>query len=631
MRSSPRPGTLPTGTTSTRPKSATYTDKDNMPLDNELTAIQPPPRKRQKTEDGGGKVSSASISHAPVSALLQLPLDVLLEILTHVDPMSLRHVSRTSQALRETLTGPRSNWIWRESYANTDHGLPPAPEDITVPQFLGLLVDQFCDVCHASPDPKDPFDQIRRIWAARIKYCKHCSYSSAQIAREEDMTRFPIVREVQGYFGAQYPLYKIFPASEPYDDRCTYRQYPRVLVQRVANEFLCDTDGKSEEDKKAWIVRRAEEYKSVIKHAELCHKWETQQRWKRLEREKEVRKERLAAIRQRLQDLDIDVDDPEAFKQEFNGLLVTAPLTQYDEERTPKYFPWPVHSTPIEIYDLVREARPLTEEDWSPIQTWLLQAAKAEKRRQILEERYSALKKAYYQFLDLKSPRRRPLFPNICTLANWDDVVELIENTPLEQDVSADDMRALIDKLARARFSSWRAAFEAELLAKLNAADTERERPATTADLKLATSVFSHKSGSDSYGPLWYPDLLSWAPRPWLYHPEYSYHAVRKCPPWSAHEVQVEGWRRCLAARTVSVAGLNPAKATYTKMVSQLVWFARADEVAMVHRGKRAYLLPWDRAMIGAQEGIEYVIFLDHDEVDRARAWLAKPSALVYS
>ncbi|KAI5822719.1 hypothetical protein K523DRAFT_407285, partial [Schizophyllum commune Tattone D] len=564
-----------------------------MPLDNELPAIQPPPRKRHKTEDGGGKVSSASNLHAPISALLELPLDVLLEILTHVDPLSLRHVSRTSQALRDTLTDPRSNWIWRASYANTDHKLPPAPEDITVPQFLSLLVDQFCDVCHTSPDPKDSFNRIKRIWAARIKYCTLCSHYSlgGHTVDEKNLTMFPMVREIQGYSGPQYPLYKIFPASEPYNDRCTYRQYPRVLVQRIANEFLCDTEGKSEEDKKAWIVRRAEKYRSVIKHAELCHKWETQQRWKRLE---EVRKERLAAIRQRLQDLDIDVDDPKAFKKEFNGLLVTAPLTQYDEERTPKYFPRPVPSTPTEIYDLVREARPLTEKDWSTIQTWLLQAAKAEKRRRILEGRFTALKQAYCQFLDLKAPRRKRQFPSICTLANWDDVVVLIEGTPLEQDLSEEDMRAFIYKLARARFSKWRAAFEAELLAKLNAADTERERPATKADLKLATSVFSHKSGSDSYGPLWYPDLLSWAPRAWSsYDPEKSYYAVRKCPPWSAHEVQVEDWRQRLAARTVSMAGLNPAKVTHEKMASQFVSFARADEVAMLHHGKRAYLRSW--------------------------------------
>ena len=80
MRSSPRPDAPLTGVTSSRPKSVTNTDKDNMPLDNELTAVQPPPRKRHKTEDGGGKVSSASNLHAPVSALLQLPLDVLLEV-----------------------------------------------------------------------------------------------------------------------------------------------------------------------------------------------------------------------------------------------------------------------------------------------------------------------------------------------------------------------------------------------------------------------------------------------------------------------------------------------------------------------------------------------------------------------
>ena len=71
-----------------------------------------------------------------------------LQILTHVDPMSLRHVSRTSQALRDTLTGSRSNRIWRASYANTDHGLPSVPNDMTVPQFLSFLVDRVCDVRH---------------------------------------------------------------------------------------------------------------------------------------------------------------------------------------------------------------------------------------------------------------------------------------------------------------------------------------------------------------------------------------------------------------------------------------------------------------------------------------------------
>ena len=68
----------------------------------------------------------------------------------------------------------------------------------------------------------------------------------------------------------------------------------------------------------------------------------------------------LFRIKQRLQDLDIDVDEPEAFKKEFKRLLVTPPRPSY--YKIDKYSPRPVLSTPIEIYNLVREGRPLTEE-----------------------------------------------------------------------------------------------------------------------------------------------------------------------------------------------------------------------------------------------------------------------------
>ncbi|KAL1685557.1 hypothetical protein GGG16DRAFT_118754 [Schizophyllum commune] len=295
-------------------------EEGHTPLDHEL-----PPRKRQKTEDEGDQATSASSLGAPGSALLDLPLDVLLE-LSH-DPAS--HLELTI-----LLLDPHPHWIWRASYANTDHGLPPAPDDMTVPQFLSLLIDQFCDVCHASPDPKDPLDRIKRIPVHTNPVC-----DSTQMAREEDMTRFPMVREIQGYFGPQYPLYKIFPASEPY----------------------------------------------------------------------------YARINQRLKDLNIDVDEPQEFKKQLSTRLKTPPIPPYYNDKRDKYFPTPVYSTPIEVYDLVREAQPLQEEDWSTIREWLLDAAKAEKKRQVREGRYSAFKEAYSQFMDRKSHRRKCLLPSLCT------------------------------------------------------------------------------------------------------------------------------------------------------------------------------------------------------------------------
>ena len=127
--------------------------------------------------------------------------------------------------------------------------------------------------------------------------------------------------------------------------------------------------------------------------------------------------------------------------------------------------------------------------------------------------------------------------------------------------------------------------------------DPEREHPATTADLHLATSVFSLRDSVSGW-PVWYPELLSRSPLAWgMGCPESSYHAVRKCPPWSAREVQADGWRRRLAARLVVMAGLDPATATDNDMGRRHVWFARADEVAMLHHGKMAYLMSWHLAV----------------------------------
>ncbi|KAI5833033.1 hypothetical protein K523DRAFT_413632 [Schizophyllum commune Tattone D] len=597
-------------------------EEGHTPLDHES-----PPRKRQKTEDGRDQATSASNLGAPSSALLDLPLDVLLEILTHVDPMSLRHVSRTSRALQDTLTGPRSNWIWRASYANTDHGLPPAPDDMTVPQFLSLLVDRVCDFCHASPGPKE---RIERIWAARTRCCSNCLYDSKCIVQEKDMWMFYMVRRVQHHLGPNYPLYKMFPASKRYG---ICWSYPRVHINRIGQDFVRDNMlGESGDVQKAWIVQMAEKHETVVKHAKACHKWEMQEQQKRWKKEEEIRGERLKAIERKLKDLDIDIDEPQEFKAQLRKCLTKPPTSVYYKRA--KYLPTPVHNTPIEIYNLVREVRPLTEEDWSIIREWLLDASKAEKRRQILEGRYSAFKQAYHQFLDLKSRREKHLLPSICTVANWEEVVDLIEGTPLEQDLSAEDMHVFVDGIAQVRLSEWRAAFEAELVAKLNAADPEREQPATAADLELATSVFSHRNSASDVN-MRYPELLGWSPLLWLscmsYRPDGSYYAVRKCPPWSAHEVQVEGWRRRLAARLVAMAGLDPATATYADMSRQPIWFARADKVSMVHSGERVYLHSFDMTMYLAREDAnEYVVFTEKG-VELARAWLPDPSAIVLS
>ncbi|KAI5833034.1 hypothetical protein K523DRAFT_413633 [Schizophyllum commune Tattone D] len=556
------------------------TNENSTPLDQNAVALDSPPPEDLKATFGGAGTDAL----AQAGILLDLPLDVLLEIFAHVDPLSLRRLSRSSRAVRGALADPSSDWVWRASYASTDHGLPPAPEDMSIPQFLELLVDRTCDFCHALVRPEDKFE---RMWVARLRCCGRCFEDDTHIILQKNMRQHPIVREVQKYFGRDYELKSLFPASLY---NCSYgsNMFLRAHVLRLAAEFARDTDGKSREDKKAWIVRRAEGYARVREHAKLCFQWDFQERqWPKVLREWELRKERREAIQERLQDLEIESDRlyyPRSLKEILYERLRSRPRSRYVPGVGDVDYRVPVHSTPVEISDLVEKAELLSEEDWSKMRDWLFEAAKAESKFTIFERRFCALRQAYTQFLYHKSEAEIRTLPSVICLTNWEEVVDLIEGTSIEQQLTMEDMRAFIDNLAETRFLEWREAFEDELVEKLNDANPEREQPATTADLALASSVFCPFKED----VLWYDKILRWEPIPrGSGTQQSSYHDVRQQVPWSAREICVEGWRLRVAAQLVSLAGLDPATATYSDMDARLLWFALADDVPLIHEGKK--------------------------------------------
>ncbi|KAL1699634.1 hypothetical protein EV121DRAFT_295971 [Schizophyllum commune] len=612
MSQPPRIGDSHVRTTSTRSVGITATDstdENSTPLNHDAVALHSPPQEDLTTS---GEANADALAQTCV--LIALPLDILIEILAHVDPLSLRRLSRTSRALRDTLADPSSDWIWRASYAVPNHGLSPAPEDISIPQFLDLLVDRTCDFCHALVSPKDKFE---RIWTARMRCCGRCLEDETHFIFVKDMRKQQIVRDVQRYLGRVYDLQSLFPASLPSGwDFGTYK-FPRVLVLRFAADFARDTHGKSEEDKRAWMIQKRKNHAIVSLHAETCSLWEFDERlWPQIQPKHALKEKRREAIAERLQDLEIECAgcDPSDLKQRLLERLRSLPRSIPGVGDTE--YRVPVHSTPVEVQNLADKAELLSEEDWLDIRNWLLEAAKAEIRRTVLDERFCVLQQAYAQFLEHKQVAEIRTLPSTTCLANWEEVVDLIEGTPIEQHLTAEDMRAFIDGLAETRFSEWRAAFEDELVAKLNAADPERELPATTADLPLATSVFCMFQDNVQ----WYDTILRW--EPFSLPPEYpppSYCSLRQQLPWSAHETYVEPWRQCVAAQLVSLSGLDPATATYSDMDACPLWFALSDDLALIHEGKK----------VNFAEEDDVSVVLTQGGVDLARAWLADPSALV--
>ena len=202
-------------------------------------------------------------------------------------------------------------------------------------------------------------------------------------------------------------------------------------------------------------------------------------------------------------------------------------------------------------------------------------------RRSILKTRYRTVEQVYKNYLRGKSAEEQILLPGIGDVVTFEEVKRLIEGAAIERKITDNVVRTLITELERTRFPVWRASCEAALVNLLIAADAIRARPATTADLNLATSVFVDK---DTGGILWYPEVLNH--RGSLADLELDDpQALVRQRAWSAGQFCVEVGRVRKAERLVKLAGLDPKMATPEDMDERDAWFARASDRAKRKEG----------------------------------------------
>ncbi|KAJ7434319.1 hypothetical protein B0H11DRAFT_2372831 [Mycena galericulata] len=91
--------------------------------------------------------------------------DIMLEVLGHLHPLDLDHVSRTNKSFREVLHSPVADSIWRKSFT-LDEELPTAPAQIPARRWSKLLFGpQICDECGA-PNTLPDYIIWRRLCTA---------------------------------------------------------------------------------------------------------------------------------------------------------------------------------------------------------------------------------------------------------------------------------------------------------------------------------------------------------------------------------------------------------------------------------------------------------------------------------
>ncbi|KAL1733127.1 hypothetical protein EV714DRAFT_205494 [Schizophyllum commune] len=580
---------------SQRSQTASNTKTLNAPFDTRdpVAAVKSPTRKRIKGERNLRKEPEAEtmLHKASSTSFLQdMPLDIVLEILGHVDPASLLHLARTSKFLRKYLMSRSSSKIWKKSFTCTDHGLPSPPTDMAIPSFVALIVDKFCHFCNGTSN-----DGLFIAWGARVRCCGTCQNNSRCFVRYESLVKFKVIKDIKKLFPSDWPT-NYLPHVERSGKRwllcrflacsssagLTDTLYPRLWCDSLAREFR----QQPENGKEKWFAGWKKKCRNIMEHARICEKWEREKKKREEEAANKVFDDRFDEIVRRLSDLgwEEDMQDDIILHEVASHKLVNKdhPLTEEGE---------------FSCHTSAGRTDPNTE--WTAMRRPLLKMLPKlrkerleEERGTTLAERYRILEEVQDKRLRRKTHLERCFMPGVGDLADVKEVTDVVEGTPFKKELTKEDIQALIDSIPQAHWDTWNASREAALVDLLNKADTPRKRPATARDLQLATTVFTFVK----YGPEYftYPEVLAYRHPP---HCVYSEHqgAPLNQAAWSTEGLSVDAERQRIAAKVVKLAGLDPKTATSADMDARDVWFASAKNVKACRQPLEA--LPWRLAV----------------------------------
>ncbi|KAL0947640.1 hypothetical protein HGRIS_013728 [Hohenbuehelia grisea] len=408
--------------------------------------------------------------------LPSMPLDVLFEIFSNLDPIDLLRLARTTKALRDILMRRSATTIWRSACASIDD-LPDCPSDMSIPAFVNLLFDTHCYDCgHGRAS------QV--IWAYRKRFCKVCFSNSV----------LPVDRwrpwDYQDL--SHHPLFSMFNQVTPVlrakigRDR---RQMGYCLLEYARK--VCETYTECPvEEREHFLETQRELVKERHKFAHVCTSWIESARQERGLELEELRQRRKSAITDKLREL--------GFGPELDDLD--------PHERGQLYG-----------HSLVRQPRELTDRIWATISPTLIPIAVEIRERRLVKKRKAEEESRHRTFKSVVCEYLETL-PRNCIKPSAADlfylqveeakaVKKLVEDTDLDILLTSedfDDFKTALPKLV----DDWKDHATRELLdilVDVRKAAGEDNIPSDMSILDLATSAFRCLSCLDHIS---YPRVL---------------------------------------------------------------------------------------------------------------------------
>ncbi|KAF9480602.1 hypothetical protein BDN70DRAFT_877441 [Pholiota conissans] len=391
--------------------------------------------------------SSTAARHAGRRAKLgllpSLPLDVLLEIFSHLAPLDILRLSRTTKGLRNLLLHRSSTYVWKAALDSVE-GLPACPKELSLPFWTNLVFGHHCQGCLTSNVKKCDF-------ILRVRYCNKCA----------DIWLHP-----DSDFDENSTLDKVIRECIPFTSRSN-RINTTYYHWRDKLKLLEDIGKVLESDDEsaiyAFVTAKEAEVDSRLEHARECNKWMDKVIKDRENELNESRNLRADSIRAKLMDLGYQAE------LEFLDKLKAGDWDIYDR--------WPSF-TRFEEHQLIKVPKPLTEKIWTTIKNDMVKymAEISELRKENLRcisvrHRRSLFHAAYVNWRAL--PENLTEYPADAIVPNAADVLEFHQvqtlvncNHEIELDMDLHVIPLLTQCLAT-EISNWRARLVCQLWVKI--------------------------------------------------------------------------------------------------------------------------------------------------------------------
>ncbi|RDB20037.1 hypothetical protein Hypma_012986 [Hypsizygus marmoreus] len=408
--------------------------------------------------------------------LAEMPLDLLFEVLSHLNPIDILHLSRTSKTLRGMLMNKTAAFIWRHARANV--GLPECPADLNEAQFTKLIFEPQCHYC-------DGAKANTIIWSNHTRVCRMCLLDSKKFGPLK--AQFKIIQDV-------------IPSVTIPDRRYGRKGFCHLYARRLYRHY----DKLDAEAKLRWLQEKRDEQQSRTEHTNLCKAWFEVQAQQRAAELNKIHQKRLEAIEEKLYEL---------------GWGVELEKMEDDDDS-------------ILDHPFVDQSKPLTDRSWEDNKEELIELMEQIQEHRLAREyhdrqriRHGILKEVYDSFV-VSQPIHAILLglADVARLGPFKDVL----NAPAKDDITVEHFAAALKELPR-HIDDWRSSVDGKLVALIKTADSRIR--ATKSTLALPTTffqchckltvgypqIFTHACVANSFG-LSYPECITW---------EFDRHALK--------------------------------------------------------------------------------------------------------